>query len=59
MGGCDSGEGVKLQGCFTGVLVPGRVPGRSLAVDLGRVATLEAQRDELSLAGRVGSLAGC
>ena len=54
MGGCDRGDEVKLQGCFTGVLP---VPGRSLAADLGRVAMLEAQRAELSLAGRVGGVA--
>ena len=48
---------MKLQGCFTGVLlVPGWVPGRLLAVDLGRVATLEAQQDEFSLAGRLGGV---
>ena len=32
------------------LLVPGWNPGTSLSVDLGRVAALEAQRDELSLA---------
>ena len=50
---------MKLQGCSTEVLlVPGWVPGRSRVGDLGLVAVLEAQRDELSLAGRVGWVAG-
>ena len=53
MGGCDRGDEVKLQGCFTGVL---SIPGRSLAADLGRVALLEAQRAAFSLAGRVGGV---
>ena len=54
MGGCDRGDEVKLQGCFTGVL---SIPGRSLVADLGRVAMLEAQRAAFSLAGRVGGVA--
>ena len=45
---------VKLWGCFCkALLVPGWDPGRGaipLAVDLGRVAALEAQHDEFSLA---------
>ena len=54
MGSCDRGDEVKLWGCFTGVL---SFPGRSLAADLGRVALLEVQQAELSLAGCVGGVA--
>ena len=58
MGGCDSEEEMKLWGCFTGVLlVPGWDPGRSRVGDLGRVAMLEVQRGEFSLAGCVGGVA--
>ena len=57
-GCCDSGEEVKLWGCFSkALLVPGWIPGRSLAAALGRVATLEAQRDEFLLADNAGGVA--
>ena len=42
---------MKLWGCFfKALLVPGWNPGRSLAADLGQVASREAQRDEFILA---------
>ena len=49
---------MKLWGCFfKALLVPGWIPGRSLAADLGRVAMLEAQRDEFLLAESAGGVA--
>ena len=55
MGCCVTGEEVKLEGCFTGVLlVPGGLAGSWLARDPGRVPL---QRAELSLVERVGGVA--
>ena len=64
MGCCDSEGELKLWECSTGVLligwpIPGWFPGIGeflLAVDLSQVATLEAQRDEFSLAAAAGCL---
>ena len=49
---------MKLWGCFfKALLVPGWIPEKSLADDLGWVATWEAQRDEFLLADSVGGVA--
>ena len=55
MGCCVTGEEVKLEECFTGVLlIQGGLAGSWLARDPGRVSF---QRAELSLAERVGGVA--
>ena len=46
------------RGCFSkALLVPGWIPGKPLADDLDRVATLEAQRAEFLLADSIGGVA--
>ena len=55
MGCCVTGEEVKVEGCFTGVLlVPGGLAGSWFVRDPGQVPL---QRAELSLGKRVGGVA--